>query len=353
MTIRWIAAAAAAVVAALTVFAVVSDDAVAQSDSEEYTYDLGLLADEPDTNSNAARVDWWPVGAEEISFTFHLNTAALLRVTPIVRFAEYTGDAAILDVIKENYSVSIQDGSTSQVWRKDSTDSTTGVFYFPEINLSATPASSPHKLTISAEIEVTEPRTHSFDLRISLLEPENTRTGLREGTGRIAARQLDDGRIEVAWVWESDIKLTRNGRETTEEVVDNRIVRPQIRHLPANPPTGNWLDTSDVIYETYLFLPTAHGDIDYRWYDTFLHSVGRINVRVDADTGRVEFAFTPTNGPTNGGRILPRLRYFPATAEVNRWLRSSPIDVAFWGIAEKDETRSGTAGAGFQPPRPQ
>ena len=48
--------------------------------------------------------------------------------------------------------------------------------------------------------------------------------------------------------------------------------------------------------------------------------LGRVEVRLQAD-GRIEFAFTPTGGE----RILPQSRYFPVDAAVDRWLHSSVI----------------------------
>ena len=50
--------------------------------------------------------------------------------------------------------------------------------------------------------------------------------------------------------------------------------------------------------------------------------VGRINARLRAD-GRIEFAFTPSGGE----RILPPSRYFPVDAAIDIWLRSTEIDV--------------------------
>ena len=51
-------------------------------------------------------------------------------------------------------------------------------------------------------------------------------------------------------------------------------------------------------------------------------STGRIVARL-LDDGRVEFGWQPTGGE----RVLPRQRYFPADARVDRWLRSSPVEV--------------------------
>ena len=50
--------------------------------------------------------------------------------------------------------------------------------------------------------------------------------------------------------------------------------------------------------------------------------IGRINARLRSD-GRIEFAFTPTDGE----RIAPPARYFPADARVDRWLRSTEIAI--------------------------
>ena len=50
--------------------------------------------------------------------------------------------------------------------------------------------------------------------------------------------------------------------------------------------------------------------------------IGRINARLRED-GRIEFAFTSTDGE----RILPPSRYFPVGARVGRWLRSTEIVV--------------------------
>ena len=51
--------------------------------------------------------------------------------------------------------------------------------------------------------------------------------------------------------------------------------------------------------------------------------IGRINARLRAD-GRVEFAFTPTGGD----RILPPLRFFPADTRADHWLYSTEIELS-------------------------
>ena len=52
-------------------------------------------------------------------------------------------------------------------------------------------------------------------------------------------------------------------------------------------------------------------------------AIGRINARLRSD-GRIEFGFTPTDGE----RIEPRARYFPVDARVGRWLRSTEIAIS-------------------------
>lgn len=54
-------------------------------------------------------------------------------------------------------------------------------------------------------------------------------------------------------------------------------------------------------------------------------AIGRIEARLRAD-GRIESAFRPTSAPTGGERILPPARYFPAAAPHGGWLRGSEID---------------------------
>ena len=109
-----------------------------------------------------------------------------------------------------------------------------------------------------------------------------------ETTGRIVARRLASGRVEFGW-------QTPSGER----------VLPQSRYFPApaEAEIGKWLRSS----------PVEVGGV----------AIGRINARLRAD-GRIEFAFTPTNGE----RILPQSRNFPADARVGRWLRSTEITFA-------------------------
>ena len=102
--------------------------------------------------------------------------------------------------------------------------------------------------------------------------------------GRIVARRLVDGRTEFGF-----------------QTASGERVLPRSRYFPISARVGRWLNSSPV-------------EIDGV-------AIGRINARLLADD-RIEFAFTATNGE----RILPSSRYFPAGAALDRWLRSSEID---------------------------
>ena len=106
-----------------------------------------------------------------------------------------------------------------------------------------------------------------------------------EQSGQIVARRLDDGRTEFGW-----------------QPAGGERVLPRARYFPADAGVGRWLNSSPV-------------EVDGA-------EIGRINARLRED-GRIEFAFTPTDGE----RILPPSRYFPAAARVGRWLRSTEIVV--------------------------
>ena len=77
---------------------------------------------------------------------------------------------------------------------------------------------------------------------------------------------------------------------------------PRLRYFPANVEHHRWLNSSPI---------EVNGE-----------EIGRINARQSED-GRIEFAFTPTDGE----RILPPSRYFPAGARAGRWLRSTEIAI--------------------------
>ena len=107
-----------------------------------------------------------------------------------------------------------------------------------------------------------------------------------EQTGRIVAQRLADGRTEFGW-----------------QPAGGERILPRARYFPADAQVGRWLRSSPV-------------EVDGA-------EIGRINARLRSD-GRIEFAFTPTDGE----RIAPSARYFPANARVNRWLRSTEITIS-------------------------
>ena len=134
------------------------------------------------------------------------------------------------------------------------------------------------------------PATGSYTLRITAPEPAagappSYGVQPESTSGRIVARRLTDGRTEFGW-------LPAGAEER---------VLPRGRYFPADAQVGRWLRSTPVVVDGV--------------------ELGRINARRLAD-GRIEFAFTPTDGE----RILPPSRYFPVSATVDRWLRSTEIE---------------------------
>ena len=123
-----------------------------------------------------------------------------------------------------------------------------------------------------------------------------------EQSGRIVARRLDDGRTEFGW-----------------QPAGGERVLPSARYFPTDARVDRWLSSSPV-------------EVDGA-------EIGRINARL-RDDGRIEFAFTPTDGE----RILTDARYFPLDARVGRWLRSTEITI---GPAPTTGFVAVAAGAGY------
>lgn len=105
--------------------------------------------------------------------------------------------------------------------------------------------------------------------------------------GRIVVRRLANGRTEFGW----------QPKDATERIL------PRSRTLGTTAEVGRWLRSSPV--------------------EVAGVAIGRIDVRLLAD-GRVEFGFTTTDGE----RILPRVRWLPADPPIDRWLRSSEIELS-------------------------
>ena len=103
--------------------------------------------------------------------------------------------------------------------------------------------------------------------------------------GRIQARRLSSGNVEFGFRPEGEA-----------------LILPEQRFFPADTRVNHWLASSNVV---------SDGSV-----------LGRISARLLED-GRIEVAFTRVDG----GRVLPDGRFIPSTAEVNRWLRSTVIEV--------------------------
>ena len=109
---------------------------------------------------------------------------------------------------------------------------------------------------------------------------------------RIVARKLDDGRIEFGL----------QQRQPDDTWGDRQL--PPVRFFPTTAEVGRWLASSPLT-------PTA--------------CQARIVAR-KLDNGKVEFGLQQRQpDDTWGDRQLPPVRMFPTTAEVGRWLGSSPL----------------------------
>ncbi len=115
-----------------------------------------------------------------------------------------------------------------------------------------------------------------------------------DGSGevRIVARKLDDGRIEFGLQ-----------QRQADDSWGNRQL-PRVRFFPTTATIGRWLASSP------LGLPA--GEV-------------RIVAR-KLDDGRIEFGLQQRQADDSwGDRQLPRVRFFPTTATIGRWLASSPL----------------------------
>ena len=128
--------------------------------------------------------------------------------------------------------------------------------------------------------------------------------GIADIEVRVATQLLEDGRMEFA------IQERGEGGEWGERRL------PQSRFFPDNAAVGRWLASSPLVAS----LPDAGA------------GVVTIGVRVATqllDDGRMEFAVQERGeGGEWGERRLPQLRFFPANAELDRWLTSSPLKVS-------------------------
>lgn len=126
---------------------------------------------------------------------------------------------------------------------------------------------------------------------------------------RVAAQRLSDGRTEFAL----------QERNADGSWAERRL--PRARFFPANARTGRWLASSPLVIE---FSPDRMLAED----EAPMNIEVRIATQLLAD-GRMEFALQERNADGSWAeRRLPRARFFPAGAQVGRWLSSSPLTVS-------------------------
>ena len=112
------------------------------------------------------------------------------------------------------------------------------------------------------------------------------------GEVRIVARKLENSKIEFGL----------QQRQTDNTWGDRRL--PRVRFFPATATVGRWLASSP--------LALTAGEV-------------RVVAR-KLENGKIEFGLQQRQTDnTWGDRRLPRVRFFPATATVGRWLASSPL----------------------------
>ena len=132
-----------------------------------------------------------------------------------------------------------------------------------------------------------------------------------EAEVRISARQIEDGRVEFG----------------LQQRVDGRWgerVLPRSRYFPADATINRWLNS------TPMAVSVAGADDLAEGPQTSNSVEVRITARRLGDR-RVEFALQQRMDGEWGDRILPRGRYFPADATVNRWLNSTSMTVGVAG----------------------
>ena len=116
--------------------------------------------------------------------------------------------------------------------------------------------------------------------------------GASDAEVRIVARKLENGRIEFGL----------QQHQTNNTWGDRQL--PRVRFFPTTATVDRWLASSP--------LDLSVGDV-------------RIVAR-KLENGRIEFGLQQHQpDDTWGDRQLPRVRFFPTTATVDRWLRSSPV----------------------------
>ena len=139
---------------------------------------------------------------------------------------------------------------------------------------------------------------------------------------RIVARGVDDGRTEFA-LQRNDGPVFRDTREWGDRLL------PARRFFPADATTGRWLVSAPLTVRVY---EGSDSRDCFTWGECFnIAEFSEVTVRITARRlagGSIEFALQQDRTDDLWGeRLLPPLRFFPATATVGRWLSSSSLRV--------------------------
>lgn len=143
---------------------------------------------------------------------------------------------------------------------------------------------------------------------VAAAQEATEQTARHELEARILAQRHEDGRVEFVMQFRREAEPW------------SRSAEPPRRFLPPDARADTWLFSSALTITADAGTPSAHvaGEV-------------RVVVRRLADD-RVEFGLqTRLPGEAWGERILPEQRFFPADAEVGRWLNSSPVAVTLAG----------------------
>ena len=138
-------------------------------------------------------------------------------------------------------------------------------------------------------------------LALLSLMPTAVSAASQETEVRITAQRLADGRTEFALQ-----------RREADDGWSERLL-PRARYFPATATVGRWLSSTPLTVRA----PGAGDDAE--------GAEVRITARRLADD-RIEFALQEREADDGWSeRLLPRARFFPATATVGRWLSSTPL----------------------------
>ena len=108
-------------------------------------------------------------------------------------------------------------------------------------------------------------------------------------------------------------------------------VLPRSRYFPADATVNRWLNSTPLMVSVAATDDLTEGPNDVS-----------VEVRITArrlGDGRVEFALQQRMDGGWGDRVLPRGRYFPADATVNRWLNSTPMTVSTGDLTEGPQSQ--------------